>query len=90
LWLSEARFARASDTESFVVACTIFIFMQIFVCFIKQACLLAALVRELCGTYMPMHIAELIACIIFLYMKIFVCLIKQAHLLAIISKFGGG
>jgi hypothetical protein len=46
--------------------------------------------RELCGTYMPMHIAELLACIIFLCLKIFVCFIKQVSLLANISKLGWG
>jgi hypothetical protein len=33
--------------------------MKIFACFIKHACLLAARMRKLCGTYIPMHIAEL-------------------------------
>jgi hypothetical protein len=48
--------------------------MKIFVCFIKQACLLAAYAYELHMWRMPMHIAELIACIIFLYMIVFACL----------------
>jgi hypothetical protein len=87
-YLSERESER--ERESFVVACIIFINMKIFVCFIKQACLLATCTRELCGIHMPMHIAELIACIIFLHMKIFVCLIKQACLLAIIFNFFWG
>jgi hypothetical protein len=78
------------ERERFVVACIVFIDMEIFACFIKQSCLLAAHARKLCDTYMPLHIAELIACIIFLHMKIFVCLIKQTCFLAIISQFGGG
>jgi hypothetical protein len=64
----------------------LFIRKYIFVCFIKQACLLAAHAMW----YIPMHIAELIACIILLHLKIFVCLLKPAHMLAIVSKFGGG
>jgi hypothetical protein len=70
--------SSASEREKFVVACIAFIYMKISICFIKQACFLAARAH--------IHIADLIACIIFLYMKIFACLIKQACLLAIISK----
>jgi hypothetical protein len=75
-----------------VVACIVFIYMKIFVCFIKQASLLAACMHELCTyvVYANEHSRINAVHVIFLYMKIFVCLIKQAHLLAIISKFGGG
>jgi hypothetical protein len=34
---------RERDSDHFVVACIDFIYMKIFVCFIKQACLLACL-----------------------------------------------
>jgi hypothetical protein len=74
--VEQSSHAHASERESFVVACIIFIYMKICVSFIKQACLLAARALKLCGIHMPMHIAELIACIVFLYMKIVVCLIK--------------
>jgi hypothetical protein len=76
--------ARASS----VVDCIVFLYVKIFVIFIKQACLLGASAQTM--PYMPMHIAELIACIIFLFMKIFACFIKQACLFAIISILGGG
>jgi hypothetical protein len=49
-WVKLARArVRVREKESFVVACIIFIYMKIFLCFIKQASFLAACASKLCG-----------------------------------------
>jgi hypothetical protein len=98
LWLSDAcTSGRVSENkrerESFVVSCIVFIYMKIFVCFIKQACLLAAHVHELCGICHSAHsIINSLSHFSFLEN---ICLSYKTSSLACnpnfqISKFGGG
>jgi hypothetical protein len=88
-----AKLSHVRVRETFVVACIVFIYMKIFVCFIKQACLLAAHVHELCGICHSAHsIINSLSHFSFLEN---ICLSYKTSSLACnpnfqISKFGGG